>query len=148
MPMEELNVYRLACSLADDLWDIVVPWDTLAKRVVGEQLLRACDSIAANLVEGDARYSGPDSVRFFRIARASAREVRHWLRRAAQRRLISAELAADADDRIVEIGKAINGLIEYRLSKLPSGQVKETAALYVIDEHLPADPLSGPTPNT
>jgi four helix bundle protein len=130
MPMEELNVYRMSCELADELWEIVARWDHLAKRVVGEQLLRAADSIAANLVEGDARFSGPDSVRFFRYARSSAREVRHWIRRAAKRGLVTPEAALRADEQVVEIGKAINGLIGYRLQKVGEGAIHEQTAIY------------------
>jgi four helix bundle protein len=126
IPIEDTPVYACACALADELWDIVGQWDSFAKRVVGGQLIRAADSIAANLVEGDGRGSAPDAVRFFLYARASAREARHWLRRAADRKLIRLDLAGDIERRLIETAKSINGLIKYRRES--AGKVVREAA--------------------
>jgi hypothetical protein len=42
---EKLDVYRLSEKLADDVWNIVIGWDTFAKDTVGKQIVRAADSI-------------------------------------------------------------------------------------------------------
>jgi four helix bundle protein len=52
MKLEELNVYRMAMEMADKIWDIVTGWDYFAKDTVGKQMVKAADSIAANLSEG------------------------------------------------------------------------------------------------
>ena len=49
---EELRVYRLAETIADEIWTIVLKWNYLAKDTVGKQLVRAADSIGANIAEG------------------------------------------------------------------------------------------------
>ena len=49
---EKLRVYRLAEALADSIWKIVLQWDYLAKDTVGKQIVRAADSIGANIAEG------------------------------------------------------------------------------------------------
>ena len=49
---EKLQVYKLSERLADQTWKIVIRWDTLAKDTVGKQLIRAADSIGANVAEG------------------------------------------------------------------------------------------------
>jgi hypothetical protein len=46
---EKLRVYKLAETLADGIWDIVLKWNYLAKDTVGKQMIRAADSIGANL---------------------------------------------------------------------------------------------------
>ena len=90
-PFEELRVYRLAETLADEIWEIVGRWPGLARDTVGKQLIRAADSIGANIAEGCGRWSYQDNRRFIRIARGSLNETRHWLRRAFRRRLLKVE---------------------------------------------------------
>jgi four helix bundle protein len=86
---ERLDVYRLSETLCDDIWDITQAWKHFAKDTVGKQLVRAADSIGANIAEGVGRHNYVDNKRFVRIARGSLNEVKHWLRRAYRRRLLS-----------------------------------------------------------
>jgi four helix bundle protein len=86
---EELDVYRLSEKLADEIWNIVRRWDVLAKDTIGKQMIRAADSIGANLAEGIGRHNYMDNRRFARIARGSLYETMHWLRRAYSRNLLS-----------------------------------------------------------
>ena len=79
---ERLQVYQLAEQLADDIWTIVVKWNVFARDTVGKQLVKAVDSIGANIAEGTGRGTFVDNRRFVRIARASLNETQHWLRRA------------------------------------------------------------------
>src|SRR5207247_11395603 len=87
------GLFRRYVTVADWAWETVSSWSSLAQDTVGKQLIRAVDSVGANLVEGDGRYSDADAVHFFVIARASAREARYWLERAVVRRLIPTEAA-------------------------------------------------------
>jgi four helix bundle protein len=88
---EELRVYQQAVELADLVWEIVLAWQALAKDTVGKQMIRSADSIGANIVEGHGRGSYQDNRRFVRVARGSLYEMRHWLRRAYRRKLLSDE---------------------------------------------------------
>src|SRR6476620_11705037 len=85
---EDLEIYRLAEQLADTVWSLVIVWERFAKDTVGKQLVRATDSIGANIAEGVGRGSFQDNRRFVRIARGSLNETKHWLRRAYQRHLL------------------------------------------------------------
>ncbi|MEI7851989.1 MAG: four helix bundle protein [Kiritimatiellales bacterium] len=91
---ENLQVYQLAEDLADRIWDVVIPWNLFAKHTVGRQLVRAADSIGANIAEGNGRRDTNDNRRFVRIAWGSLNETQHFLRRAYKRKLIKKE---DAD---------------------------------------------------
>ena len=86
---EKLQVYQLSEKLADNVWDIVIAWDSFAKDTVGKQIVRADDSIGANISEGSGRGSIQDNRRFVRIARGSLYETIHWLRRCYLRKLLS-----------------------------------------------------------
>ncbi len=88
---EKLDIYKLAENLADTVWATVSSWDPLAKDTIGKQLIRSADSIGANLAEGLGRGSYAETSRFARIARGSLFEVRHWLRRAFPRNLLSSD---------------------------------------------------------
>lgn len=70
---ENLEVYRLAEGIADEVWVIVSKWGNLAKDTVGKQLIRAADSIGANIAEGSGRFHYKDNCRFVRISRHEGR---------------------------------------------------------------------------
>ncbi len=85
---ENLRVYRLAETLADEVWHMVLEWDSFARETVGKQVVRSADSIGANIAEGNGRGTYADNRRFVRTARGSLNETRHWLRRAFHRGLL------------------------------------------------------------
>lgn len=86
--LENLEVYTLAEALADAVWDMVATWENFAKTTIGHQLVRAADSVGANIAEGYGRASPADNKRFVRTARGSLYEVRYFLRRADKRKLL------------------------------------------------------------
>jgi four helix bundle protein len=86
---ESLRVYKLAENLADEIWNIVLRWDLFARDTVGKQIVRAADSIGANIAEGTGRHNFQDNQRFVKIARGSLNETQHFLRRAFKRSLLT-----------------------------------------------------------
>jgi four helix bundle protein len=86
---ERLNVYRLSEQLADHVWEMVLKWQRFERDTVGKQLVRAADSIGANIAEGTGRGSYQDNRRFVRTARGSLNETQHFLRRAFRRKLMT-----------------------------------------------------------
>ncbi|MBS0207557.1 MAG: four helix bundle protein [Planctomycetes bacterium] len=108
---ENLQVYRLAEELADRVWEIVKNWSNFPRDTVGKQLVRAADSIGANIAEGSGRGTFPENRRFVRIARASLHETKHWLRRACQRGLLSAEQVEQLKLLLDELAPRLNAYI-------------------------------------
>lgn len=100
---ENLEIYQLSEKLADEVWDIVLGWSSLAKDTVGKQIIRSADSIGANIAEGSGRGSDKDYSRFLKISRGSLYETRHWLRRAFKRKLLT-------DDQIKSLTPTIQKL--------------------------------------
>jgi four helix bundle protein len=103
----DLLVYRCSASLADDLSECLRGWPSIDRWSTGVQLLKAADSIGANLAEAYGRATSGDRLRFVVIARASAYEVQHWISRASARDLA---LPEDSIERAAQIGRLLNQL--------------------------------------
>ncbi|MBD2194743.1 MULTISPECIES: four helix bundle protein [Calothrix] len=88
---EELEVYQLAERLANEIWAIVKGWDNFSQETMGKQIVRAADSVCANIAEGRGRYNDQDNRRFVKIARGSLYETISWLRLAYARKLLTTE---------------------------------------------------------
>jgi len=117
---ETLHIYKLSEKLADKIWDIVFGWGFLAQNTVGIQIIKAADSIGANIAEGSGRGTNPELRRFLRISRASLYETKHWLRRALKRRLLTQRQINDIAPIIRELIPKLNaylssiGTLKYR----------------------------------
>jgi four helix bundle protein len=112
--IEELDVFKRFEELADWGWNCTATWDKFAKWTVGIQMVRALDSVVANIVEGDGRYSTGDSLRFFDYAKASALEARRWIIRAGKRGLVDSDEAKERCGQIDQACRLLNNLITYR----------------------------------
>ena len=108
---ETLEVYQLSESLADMIWDIVGKWKAFEKDTIGKQIVRASDSIGANIAEGTGRGSFGDNIRFAKISRASLFETKHWLRRAYKRKLLSESQTNEIKKIIEELSPKISAYI-------------------------------------
>jgi len=108
---ESLEVYLLSERLADRVWAIATKWDNFSKDTVGKQLVRAADSIGANIAEGSGRGAFQDNRRFVRIARASLHETKHWLRRAFQRDLLTTEEVDSLRQVLDELSPRLNAYL-------------------------------------
>ncbi len=108
---EKLRVYQLAEAVADEVWAVVSSWDQLARDTVGKQIVRAADSIGANIAEGVGRGTFQDNRRFVRTARGSLYETKHWLRRAYSRKLLSDEQVSRIKPLIDELAPKMNAYL-------------------------------------
>jgi four helix bundle protein len=108
---ENLRVYNLSEQISDLIWDIVAEWERFARDTIGRQLVNAADSIGANIAEGTGRGSFADNRRFARIARGSLYEVKHWLRRAYRRRLLTDHEVAKLQNIIEELTPKLSAYI-------------------------------------
>lgn len=98
-------------EVADLIWDLVKGWDSFAKDTVGKQIVRAGDSVGANIAEGYGRASPGDNQRFVRMVRGSLYEVRHFLRRAEKRGLLNADTKQPVAAVLTELLPALNAYL-------------------------------------
>jgi four helix bundle protein len=104
----KLAAYRLAAELGYELHRQASRWPPFDRRSLGIQLVRAADSVAANIAEAMGRWSVPDRRRLLFVARGSLHETEHWICVAESRGL----LEPGTDARVDEISRALNGLIK------------------------------------
>ena len=109
---ENLQVYKLGEKLADEVWTVVTGWEQFAEAAVGRQMVRAADSVGANIAEGSGRGSFQDNRRFVKMARGSLNETKHWLRRAYRRGLLSTEDVKRIRPIIDELAPKLNAYLQ------------------------------------
>jgi four helix bundle protein len=122
--LEDFKAYNLAMTLGEDVWKEVSSWSFFDKDTIGKQLVRSCDSIAANLSEGLGRYHYKEAKNFSYYARGSMFETRTWLTKSYSRKLISKDIFEGFMITIDQLGKMINGYIK------SIGQVSEPSESY------------------
>jgi len=111
MKLEELNVYKQSMEIAERIWSIVIDWDFFAKDTIGKQLVKAADSISANLSEGFGRYHFRENMHFGYYSRGSLYETKTWLIKAHNRELIRKEDFDTFMEQIEKIGVRLNNYI-------------------------------------
>ena len=107
----ELDVYRLAEDLSDLIWHAYDGWPPKAQHTLGLQVIRAGDSIAANIAEGYGRYTPADRRKFYLYARGSFEETKAWLRKAIRRDVIGADEVVSYRTLVDALGPKLNAFI-------------------------------------
>jgi four helix bundle protein len=107
---EKLQVYQKAITFADSICTITrgLPRGYF---FLADQLSRAALSIAANIAEGNGRFTKADRRNFFGIARGSVQECVPLLELAARQKLLQPELHDQLKADLDEIARMLSGLI-------------------------------------
>jgi four helix bundle protein len=111
MEIEELKVYQLSMELAEKVWCHVLKWDYFVKDTVGKQLVKAADSVSANISEGFGRYHYNEAKHFYYYARGSLSETKTWLSKASNRSFITKETYDNFVNDIKTISIKLNNYI-------------------------------------
>jgi four helix bundle protein len=109
--VNDLEIYREAMDIGEEIWAIVLSWDLFTKDTIGKQLVRSADSIAANLAEGYGRFHFKENKKFCHYSRGSAEETQTWIEKAARRNLLEREAARILYDRVETFKKRLNAYI-------------------------------------
>ncbi len=108
---EKLLVYQKSVAFADEVC-------TLSKSFprgyffLADQLNRAALSIAANIAEGNGRFTKPDRKNFFGIARGSVQECVPLLELAHRQELLPDGQRQQMKQELEEIARMLSGLIK------------------------------------
>lgn len=108
MDLERFNLIETGNKFCDQIWDEVDQWNQFSKDTIGKQLVRAADSITANLSEAYGRYSFPDRKRFSYYARGSLCETINWINKAVQRKLITEARGEELLSELTNISYKLN----------------------------------------
>ncbi len=63
-PVGQLEVYPMAEQAADRFYALIQPWQPFDRNTTGEQMIRAADSVGANIADGYGRFHYGDQLRF------------------------------------------------------------------------------------
>lgn len=111
MNLEDLNIYKISMEVGDDVWDIVDNWKYFEKDTVGKQLVKAADSIAANIAEGFGRFHYLDKKKFINYSRGSLLETKTWIIKASRRKLVDKGKAEKIISDLDKLAKMTNSFI-------------------------------------
>ena len=115
MSVHSLRIYSMAAELADCIAREVVKWEPFHQRTLGDQIVRAADSVTNNISEGYGRLSIGERVQFYMYAEGSVQETRNCLDRAVKRDL----LAMEEYKRLRQICRILSiGIVEFAHAQL------------------------------
>jgi len=112
MELEELNIYRIAMELGEEVYSVVDKWEYFSKKTIGTQLVRAVDSIAANIAEGYGRFHYKEVNNFSFYARGSLFETKAWLTKANNRGLLDNQKFNEFETKIKDLSVKLNNYIK------------------------------------
>jgi four helix bundle protein len=112
MDLYKFNLIQLADTVSEQIWNEVHSWKMFERDTLGKQLVRAADSISANLSEAYGRYTYPDRRRFTYYARGSLCETTNWLDKAIRRKLITEEAGNELLAELTNLSFKINYYIK------------------------------------
>jgi four helix bundle protein len=107
----KLHAFELADRLALAVYAGTRSFPKDEQFAMTSQLRRASVSIASNIVEGSARSSQADYIRFLDMAFASAREVNYQISLASRLGFMTAESAADLSKMADDTARVLAALL-------------------------------------
>ena len=108
LKLNDIEAFRISFHLSNYVWDTVLNWSNFSQRTVGEQFVKAVDSISANIAEGFGRYGKKDKIKFYR----------YWNEKSKIRKLLSIKVYQHIFGELQKLPKAINSLIFFTNQKL------------------------------
>lgn len=111
---KDLDVWKKAVNFVTDLY--IETRDFPKEELYGltSQMRRAAISIPSNIAEGSARQGNKEFIHFLHMALSSSAELDTQLIIALNLNYISKEKYSFLTNQLTEIGKMLNGLINYR----------------------------------
>ena len=105
---EDLDVWKRPVNVAVRLYKML---ENCRDYGIKDQILRSAVSVPSNIAEGAERDSKKDFVRFLRISKGSAAELRTQLHIAARANILNAAHCAEVRAEATEISRMLQGLV-------------------------------------
>lgn len=109
---KDLNVWQKTHGLVLEIYRVTASFPKSELYGLVDQLKREAYSVAANIVEGQARDTTKDYIRFLFNARGSLEEVRYFLMLACDLGFLSSDKYEKLENRYSDVSKMLNGLIK------------------------------------
>lgn len=108
---EDLEAWKKARQLVNQIYDMAQKEPLARDFGLRDQVQRAAVSVMSNISEGFDRAHKAEKLQFYRVARASAGEVRSLLYILSDRKMADGHAIQNAQSLADEVGGIIQGLI-------------------------------------
>ena len=112
-PFEDLIAWQRAHALFLEVYRITRPWPVEERYGLTSQTRRAAFSVAANIVEGNAKRGTGEVRKFLDISVGSLAELRYAIRAATDLGYVTPEVCAQFHSLATETGKLLWGLLRH-----------------------------------
>jgi len=110
--LKDLKIYQKALIIGNKSWEIYKNFTWQVKKTIGDQFIRAIDSIGANIAEGYGRFHYLDRIKFYYNARGSLLESLHWLELLKNRDLITGKDYSSMFNLLEDLNLSLNAFIK------------------------------------
>jgi four helix bundle protein len=111
--LDDLDIYQISRQTSKAAWQIYLEMPVDQKIIIGQQFVKAIDSICANISEGYGRYYYLEKVRFYYIARASLFESITWLELLRERQIIDNNIYNSIKNNLDNLHIKLNSYIRF-----------------------------------
>jgi four helix bundle protein len=113
----KMRIWQIGYGLLMEIYEISSKFPDVERYALVQQIIKAANSIIANIAESHGRYYYLDKIRVLYISRGEAEEVQSHLAVASGRNYISKEKFDDLTSRYESLIIKINEQIKYLRSK-------------------------------
>jgi len=110
---EELNIWKLSLKITKEIYDLAIKKDFSKDFKLRDQIKGAIISVSSNIVEGFEKNNNSEFIRFLKIAKGSAGEVRNQLYIALAVKYINQEEFEKINKELEDLAAQIGGFIVY-----------------------------------
>ena len=118
LKLNDIDAYKTALKLSNYVWLVVLKWDNFAKNTIGQQFVRAADSISANIAEGFGRFTKKDKIKFYRYSNGSIMESLDWNEKSTVRGILTEAEYRHIIGELQKLRKELNQLIKFTDQRL------------------------------
>ncbi|RMF57025.1 MAG: four helix bundle protein [Calditrichaeota bacterium] len=109
----DLQVWKLARKLKNELYEVIKLLPPEEKYNLSEQIRRCAISVTSNIAEGYGRYHYQENIQFCRHSRGSLYEIQDHLISCLDQNYISEEKFKELNTLVLNTIKTLDGYIRY-----------------------------------
>jgi four helix bundle protein len=116
----KMKIWQIGYDLVMEIYEVTSKFPDIEKYALVQQMIKAANSVIANIAESHGRYYYLDKIRVMYISRGEAEEVQSHLSVASGRDYLSKDKFNDLINRYENLIIKINEQIKYLRSKADS----------------------------